>query len=577
MDLNRAAVFVRVVDEGGFTAAAPGPAPAQVLGQPIGRAAGGGTGRAAAAAVDAQAAPDRGRVGVLRARLARAGRCAGGGRGGGRSAGAAARSDPASPPRWTRACGCWRRWWPGSSPTTRRCTSSSMLTGAVGGSGGRGLRLRPAGRAAGGFARWSPAGCTAVALGLYAAPGYLQRQGTPTTVADLANHDCVMFRPDRGRARWTLDRAGGRADAGRARPGAAPTTSRSCSGWCRGRGHRPAAGVPVPGGRRRWASWCGCCPTHAAPAQHVPPGVSVGPLSAPAGGGVPRLPHRRTRRPAQESGSQRLGSGSHPMALVPTYKKKSGSPLRVLLILLLVAAVGGGLLPAAGAAPAGARPAAAHRQPPAIGRKTVVTVKAREPVRGLARVAVTADGAGLSDKLLAEASCRADSAGRARTASGDHVLHLDLGKLTTPEIKPGTVTVQVRGAGARHPAAPAAAGDRQHDAAGAPGSRRRWRRPPSSCTRPRAGPRWWCTRWGRRRSNTACSVGDWFFPGYPLPGGPRQPALRPVRRALRSGGGRGGGPRADPAGGRGRAGQPVAAPSSSTSTSGGRCARTPSS
>ena len=41
-------------------------------------------------------------------------------------------------------------------------------------------------------------------LGLYAAPAYLQRRGTPANVGELASHDCVMFRPDRGRARWTL-------------------------------------------------------------------------------------------------------------------------------------------------------------------------------------------------------------------------------------------------------------------------------------------------------------------------------------------------------------------------------------
>jgi DNA-binding transcriptional LysR family regulator len=41
-------------------------------------------------------------------------------------------------------------------------------------------------------------------LGLYAAPDYLQRRGTPLKVIDLTNHDCVMFRPDRGRSRWKL-------------------------------------------------------------------------------------------------------------------------------------------------------------------------------------------------------------------------------------------------------------------------------------------------------------------------------------------------------------------------------------
>jgi DNA-binding transcriptional LysR family regulator len=39
---------------------------------------------------------------------------------------------------------------------------------------------------------------------LYAAPAYLARRGTPARVADLASHDCVLFRADRGRATWHL-------------------------------------------------------------------------------------------------------------------------------------------------------------------------------------------------------------------------------------------------------------------------------------------------------------------------------------------------------------------------------------
>jgi DNA-binding transcriptional LysR family regulator len=39
---------------------------------------------------------------------------------------------------------------------------------------------------------------------LYATPAYLARRGTPTQVADLREHDCILFRPDRGRATWKL-------------------------------------------------------------------------------------------------------------------------------------------------------------------------------------------------------------------------------------------------------------------------------------------------------------------------------------------------------------------------------------
>jgi len=49
----------------------------------------------------------------------------------------------------------------------------------------------------------------AAEFALYAAPAYLQRQGAPRRVADLANHRCVLFRGVRGRATWTLRTAQG--------------------------------------------------------------------------------------------------------------------------------------------------------------------------------------------------------------------------------------------------------------------------------------------------------------------------------------------------------------------------------
>jgi DNA-binding transcriptional LysR family regulator len=51
-----------------------------------------------------------------------------------------------------------------------------------------------------------------IAAGLYASPAYLARKGTPTTVAALRAHQCVLFRPDRGRATWRLDSGTGGAE-----------------------------------------------------------------------------------------------------------------------------------------------------------------------------------------------------------------------------------------------------------------------------------------------------------------------------------------------------------------------------
>jgi DNA-binding transcriptional LysR family regulator len=42
-------------------------------------------------------------------------------------------------------------------------------------------------------------------LGLYASPEYLKTRGRPQTLADLAEHDCVLFRGKHGKALWRLD------------------------------------------------------------------------------------------------------------------------------------------------------------------------------------------------------------------------------------------------------------------------------------------------------------------------------------------------------------------------------------
>lgn len=41
-------------------------------------------------------------------------------------------------------------------------------------------------------------------LGLFASAAYLRRRGRPKTVAELANHDCVLFRGSHGKCEWQL-------------------------------------------------------------------------------------------------------------------------------------------------------------------------------------------------------------------------------------------------------------------------------------------------------------------------------------------------------------------------------------
>ncbi|MBI2390467.1 MAG: LysR family transcriptional regulator [Deltaproteobacteria bacterium] len=43
-----------------------------------------------------------------------------------------------------------------------------------------------------------------LAAALYASPKYVARRGVPRALADLPAHDCVIFRPIRGAATWTL-------------------------------------------------------------------------------------------------------------------------------------------------------------------------------------------------------------------------------------------------------------------------------------------------------------------------------------------------------------------------------------
>ena len=45
---------------------------------------------------------------------------------------------------------------------------------------------------------------------LFASPAYLDARGTPTSLQELAAHDCVLFRPRRGEVEWTLLGPGGK-------------------------------------------------------------------------------------------------------------------------------------------------------------------------------------------------------------------------------------------------------------------------------------------------------------------------------------------------------------------------------
>ncbi|MCI0574045.1 MAG: LysR family transcriptional regulator [Myxococcaceae bacterium] len=49
-------------------------------------------------------------------------------------------------------------------------------------------------------------------FGLFAAPSYLERRGRPRRVADLARHDCILYRPEGGTVTWRLSDRRGRGE-----------------------------------------------------------------------------------------------------------------------------------------------------------------------------------------------------------------------------------------------------------------------------------------------------------------------------------------------------------------------------
>lgn len=51
------------------------------------------------------------------------------------------------------------------------------------------------------------------AMGLYASPEYLKRRGRPKALEDIAQHDCVLFRGQHGKAIWKLEGPAGEASS----------------------------------------------------------------------------------------------------------------------------------------------------------------------------------------------------------------------------------------------------------------------------------------------------------------------------------------------------------------------------
>lgn len=215
------------------------------------------------------------------------------------------------------------------------------------------------------------------------------------------------------------------------------------------------------------------------------------------------------------------------MALVSSHKKQgSGTFKKVAIVLVVggVAATGFFLKRELTLPPPVAVELSADL--PGVGRKTVFTVKAREPGLGLERATVTVDGAGFAQKLVAEQAVPPTAEG---LAGRDLELKVELGREITPDIKPGSLTVEVmvQGKGTRlrtpapvivqqtfevklDPPPLAAMSQFIHPAQGG-----------AEAVVYEVGP---------TSVKDGVQVGDWFFPGSPLPGG--QPSQRFVLFAV---------------------------------------------
>ena len=229
VDLNLVAVFLRVVELQELHRRRRGAGVAQVVGEPERGPAGGVARGSAASADDAGGAlTEAGRPYVREASpaLARAGGCA---RDALPARSAAAGRRCGSPLRPTSARWCWPRSATRFVRRTPGITLEFLLTAPPGEPGGRGGGPGGARRAAAGLVAPGAAGERAGGLD-FAAPAYLDaHRDARLGCQELGQHDCVLFRPRRGRrsGRWwgPAARAGG-GEGARSRRTTSPSSAR---------------------------------------------------------------------------------------------------------------------------------------------------------------------------------------------------------------------------------------------------------------------------------------------------------------------------------------------------------------
>jgi murein DD-endopeptidase MepM/ murein hydrolase activator NlpD len=149
---------------------------------------------------------------------------------------------------------------------------------------------------------------------------------------------------------------------------------------------------------------------------------------------------------------------------------------------------------------------------PAVGRKSMFTVRVREPKLALSQVVVTGDGAGLAREVLAQVTVPPGETRR------EVVLQIPLGPAVRPAMRPGKVTVQVvaqaRGTWLRTPAPVMVAVSREV----------RLQPPAITAQSPHihvahGGAEVVVYQVGPTSKRDGVQAGKWFFPGFPRPGG----------------------------------------------------------
>lgn len=205
------------------------------------------------------------------------------------------------------------------------------------------------------------------------------------------------------------------------------------------------------------------------------------------------------------------------MSLVSQPKKSAGSARKILVVGILAAVAAGGIFLRRELTLPPPATVEISADKPGIGAKTMITIRAAEPVLGLDRVTVSVDGAGFQKKVIVDQQ-PTPAAGDVDAPPAPLSLVVELGRDVTPEIKPGALTLEVtvQGRGTRLRQPPPVVVQKNFDVKLDP--------PALAATSQfihpsQGGAEAVVYEVGPGSVRDGVKVGDWVFAGSPLPGG----------------------------------------------------------